>query len=195
MTTLSLVDAARQDVRFAVRTLRRSPGFTVLAVVTLALGIGANAALFTLADRLLLRAPAGVHEPDGVARLYTVERSPIMGERASPGTGYEEYAALRADTVAFSGVAAYLGPARLTLATSDSRAIRRVNVELVTPSFFPVLKVRPALGRFMASYAALARLPTLSAVCAWCVWLSLLTWKIIRSAWRWTAMRVITRTS
>ena len=61
--------------------------------------------------------------------------------------------------------------------------------------FITICAVLSAVLVFIHPIAALARLPTLSAVCAWCVWLSLLTWKIIRSAWRWTAMRVITRTS
>jgi predicted permease len=145
-----MLDALIYDLRYALRTLRRSPGFTLVAVLTLALGIGANAALFTIADRLLLRPPAGVRDPDSVARLYTVERSSIGGEQTDWGTGYPEYAALRDGSRAFTAVAAYMGPMSSLLVSIDGNATREVNLEVVTPSFFSLLGVRPALGRFFA---------------------------------------------
>ncbi len=68
------LDAAWSDLRFAARSLVRTPGFTVVVVLTLALGLGATAAMFGLLDRLLLRPPIGVRDPERVARLYVHER-------------------------------------------------------------------------------------------------------------------------
>src|SRR5512133_709611 len=64
-----------RDLRFAVRNLRRAPGFAAVAVVTLALGIGANAAIFSMIDAVLLR-QLPFHEPDRLVRLYETEASP-----------------------------------------------------------------------------------------------------------------------
>ncbi|HEX5435897.1 MAG TPA: ABC transporter permease [Gemmatimonadaceae bacterium] len=145
----SPLDALWYDLRHALRALRRSPGFTLLAAGTLALGIGANAALFTIADRLLLRAPAGVRDPDGVVRLYTVERNSAGPSNAFWRTGYAQYAELQREHGAFSSVAAYDGPFTTTVAASDGSLIGHAQLEAVTPSFFRLLGVRPALGRFL----------------------------------------------
>ena len=147
MTMPQLMEALAQDLRFAIRTLRKSPGFTLVAAGTLALGIGANAALFTIVDRVLLRPPAGVHDPDHVVRLYVVNRTVTGGEESWP-MGYPDYAALADEHRAFSAVAAYEPPGTMALATSDGSTLRKVHLESVTPNFFPVLGVRPALGRF-----------------------------------------------
>ena len=65
-----LFGGLRQDVGFAARALRRAPGFTLVAVLTLALGVGANVTMFWIVDRLLLHPPAGIRAPDLVRRLY-----------------------------------------------------------------------------------------------------------------------------
>ena len=66
------MDSVFQDLKYAVRTLSRAPGFTIVAALTLALGIGANASIFSLVNGLVLRAPAGVEDPD---RLVQIARS------------------------------------------------------------------------------------------------------------------------
>ena len=66
------MDSLLQDLRFSTRVLLRSPGFTLVAAVTLALGIGANASIFSLVNGLMFRSPAGIHEPD---RLVQIARS------------------------------------------------------------------------------------------------------------------------
>ncbi|HEX6943520.1 MAG TPA: permease prefix domain 1-containing protein, partial [Gemmatimonadaceae bacterium] len=65
------LDSLGQDVRYALRGLRREPAFTGFAVITLALGIGANAAMYGVVDRLLLRGPDHVREPDRLVRFTT----------------------------------------------------------------------------------------------------------------------------
>ena len=66
------IDAFWQDVRYAVRGLRQKPGFTTAVILTLALGIGVNAAMFAVTDRLLFRPPSFMTEPDRVNRVYLV---------------------------------------------------------------------------------------------------------------------------
>jgi hypothetical protein len=71
-----LVDVVRQDISYAVRGLRRHPGFTAVVVLTLSLGLGVNAAVFSLVSRLFADAPALVREPARVRRLYLSEPRP-----------------------------------------------------------------------------------------------------------------------
>ena len=66
------LDALWQDIRYAARGLRQKPGFTIAVVLTLGLGIGANAAMFGVTDRLLFRPPAFMQDPDRVHRVYLV---------------------------------------------------------------------------------------------------------------------------
>src|SRR5882672_703713 len=67
---LALIDGALQDLRYAIRSLRRSPGFTAAVVLTLGLGIGANVAMFGVVDRLLFRPPPFLHDAGRVHRVY-----------------------------------------------------------------------------------------------------------------------------
>src|SRR4051812_8362737 len=67
-------EAWRQDVGYAARLLRRMPGFSLMVIVTLALGIGVNATLFSVLDRVFLRMPAGISKADDVRRLYWTGR-------------------------------------------------------------------------------------------------------------------------
>jgi predicted permease len=143
-------DALRQDLRYALRGLRRNPGFTAVVVVTLALGIGANAALFTVVDRLLLRPPAGVVDPGSVARVYIHETFPGSAPITRRHTMYAEYPALRAATRSFAAVATYMPGSSTTLGTRTDAGARKVNGAGVSASFFPLLGLHPALGRFFA---------------------------------------------
>ncbi|HEX5437601.1 MAG TPA: ABC transporter permease [Gemmatimonadaceae bacterium] len=144
----SVVDAVRYDIAYALRSLRKSPGFAAVVIVTLALGIGANAALFTVVDRLLLRPPSLVHDPQTVARVYVHESFPGSAPITRQHTMYAEYSDLRTATHAFSGVATYLEIDHATLAAQSGANPETVNREGVSASFFPLLGVHPALGRF-----------------------------------------------
>ena len=144
-----LFDGIRQDLAFAARSLRRSPGFTLAAVLTLALGVGANVTMFGIVDRLLLRPPAHVTAPELVHRLYFTETAANSGEtQTDPVVSYPAYVAL-ADGMRPVGTVAAFHTSQLVL--GESERARRGRVTLATWEFFPVLGVRPALGRFFTA--------------------------------------------
>jgi len=74
-----MIDAIAQDLRYALRTLARSPGLSLAAVLTLGLGIGANSAMFGVVDRLFFRPPAHVVDPDRVVRVSVTRIDPRWG--------------------------------------------------------------------------------------------------------------------
>jgi predicted permease len=128
-----------QDIRFGVRMLRKHPGFTAIAVLTLALGIGANAAIFTLTDGVLLQS-LPVRSPDQLVAITWVD--PKSG--ANNSFSYPMYQDLRDRNDVFSGVLARSG-AQMNV-SSDGRN-DRVRGELVSGNYFEVLGVRPWAGR------------------------------------------------
>src|SRR5260370_31338784 len=108
------MDALWQDLKYALRSLSREPQFALFVIATLALGIGANAAMFGIVDRLLIRGPEHVRDPGRVARIYRThgpERQDMEFQRTWEGTtdvhDYIEYHHLRAGTHAFTDPAAY----------------------------------------------------------------------------------------
>lgn len=131
-----------QDLRFAARVLRRSPGFAVVAVLTLALGIGANGAIFSLVDGLVMRSPSGVHEPD---RLVQIARSYDEAPRWD-NWSWPALRTIRAEGRVFEDVAGYSG--RILVVGSGMDA-EQVSAEMVTGNYFEVLGVRPAAGRLL----------------------------------------------
>ncbi|MDP3773877.1 MAG: ABC transporter permease [Gemmatimonadales bacterium] len=134
------MESLLQDLRFAARTLFNSPGFTIVAVLTLGLGIGANTAIFTVVNTLLLKPPAQVGEPGRLVSVYTSDFSgPRFG--ASSWVDYQDFK--RVDGL--SGLASY-APRPFALAI-DGETSRSFGEE-VSGNYFGVLQVRPALGRF-----------------------------------------------
>jgi predicted permease len=123
-----------QDMRYAARKLVRQPGFTVAALLTLALGIGANAVLFTLVNALLLRPPAGVASPDRLVSLYTQDFS--SGNAGA--TSYADYEEFAKATDVFSSVTAYA----VQVASSGTVASPvRVGLELASDTYFRTMGV------------------------------------------------------
>src|SRR5262245_49090242 len=130
------------DLRFAARMLTKSPGFTLMAVVTLALGIGANTAIFSVVNGVLLR-PLPYPEPDRIVRLFeTVSRSAMPSDRMEIAPA--NYLDWQSQARSFTGIAAYgFGEAPLS---SDGEA-KVVPTAYVSQNLFSVLGVSPALGR------------------------------------------------
>ena len=142
------MDALLKDVRHALRALARNPGMAAVAVICLALGIGANATMFGVVDALMFKPPAHVTDPNGVVRIYFAYPGQ-GGEEADQMsiTGYGIYEALRDNTPALADVAAY---SSFHTSIGRGETARTLNAVLVTASFFPTLGVRPTLGRFFA---------------------------------------------
>jgi len=131
-----------QDLRYALRMLVRAPGFSVVIILTLGLGIGANTAIFSLMDQVLLRS-LPVHDPSALVQLDGPGL--FSGRTLQDRTfSYPMYRDLRDGNTVFSGLVAEFGtPA--TLGHRDQR--ERVDAELISGNTFDVLKVAPALGR------------------------------------------------
>ena len=136
-----------QDVRYAFRGLRRSPAFAATVIATLGLGIGANAAMFDVVDRLMFRPLAHLRDPGSVRRIYwqTDNRGTT---RATQTTYYTRYLDLRRWTHSFSQLAAF-SERDIAVGDGDSRRERRVGT--VSASFFQFFDARPALGRFFTA--------------------------------------------
>ncbi|MFW6202579.1 MAG: ABC transporter permease, partial [Gemmatimonadota bacterium] len=131
------------DLRYSLRTLTRSPGFTAVAVLTLAIGIGASTTVFNVANWVLLRPVPGTAEPD---RLVRVRMSMAEHPEATYPISHPNYADLRARSTTLTDLAATFEPS-FSLAVEGAVEPRRVDGELVTANYFDVLGVRPALGR------------------------------------------------
>ena len=134
----------RQDLLFAARSLWRQPGFTIFVVLTLALGIGANSAIFGLLDRLLLSPPPHIREADRVVRL--VMSASFGGSRFTmPTTSYATFQDLRDGVRSFADLAARASGQMVLGRGADAAAIQAAKV---TGGYFQLLGVRPAAGRF-----------------------------------------------
>jgi putative ABC transport system permease protein len=137
-----MISGIYQDLRYAIRMLRKNPGFTLVVVASLALGLGANAAMFSLTDRVLLqRLP--VSNPDQLAVLGTRDPAEPEGDHSF---SYPMYRDLRDRNEVFSGVVAR-GGAQMNISYGDQTT--RVNAELVSGNYFDVLGVRPFAGRLL----------------------------------------------
>jgi len=129
-----------QDLRYAIRTLIKRPGFSLVVIFTLALGIGANTAIFSVTDKLLLRSLA-VKRPDQLVLITSVSVSPYFVSNAFSYRNYSDY---RQDNNVFSGLLAF---ERGELELSNGANTERVASELVSGNYFDVLGVTAARGR------------------------------------------------
>jgi predicted permease len=137
--TAHLLETLAQDVRYGLRMLRKNPGFTAAAVITLALGIGANTAIFAVVNSFLLR-PLPVREPGQLVVIASKERHSRFPHRVS----YPDYVDLRRQVKVFGDVVAYMvGPVNM----SGQGRIERIWVEGVTANYFSMLGVSAVRGR------------------------------------------------
>jgi predicted permease len=135
----SLVESWAQDVRFSLRVLRKSPGFTLIAVATLALAIGANAVVFSVLNALILR-PLNLPHSES---LFMIERS--IGTDHTPQQSYPDYRDLRDRSRSFDGlVASEIAPASLNITGTASS----IWLYEASGNYFDALGVQPYLGRF-----------------------------------------------
>ncbi len=127
-----------QDLKYALRMLAKSPGFTAIAVLTLALGIGANTAIFSYANGLFLR-PLPVESPEQVVRIHGRTE-----ERRFDTLSYPTYVDIRDQARSFRAVAAHQ---QVDVDLGAESAVVNAHGELVTGNYFTMLGVRAALGR------------------------------------------------
>ena len=144
------LDSVLQDVRYAARALRRSPLFTVTAVLSLGIGITGNAVVFGLADAYLIRDPPGLDDPERLVEIGRTDTREGGGFYSGDGFdtfSYPNYLDYRERQTVFAGFAAYHagGIATFGLGTEDRAA--RVPGAYVSANYFSVLGVRIALGR------------------------------------------------
>ena len=129
-----------QDLRFGLRSFAKSPGFTAVAILTLALGIGATTSIFTVTDAVILR-PLPYEEPDRLVRVFVTDPGRGVTQTSHDGAGYLD---LRGQSESFDGIAAYRGLS-INLVGGDLPVRKRGSS--VVPEFFSVLGVDALIGR------------------------------------------------
>ena len=136
-----MLDNLWRDLRYTIRMLGRNPGFTIIALLALALGIGANTAVFSVVNAILLRPLPGIADP---ARLVSVYR--IQNGQTFDDMGYPDYRDYRDRNQSLLGLAAHGATA---LSFNYAGTPERMICDLVTGSYFDVLGVQPAAGRLL----------------------------------------------
>jgi macrolide transport system ATP-binding/permease protein len=134
--------ALLRDISYGIRMLVKSPGFTLVAVLSLALGIGANSTVFTLLDAIVLRS-LPIENPERLVNIATLQN----GGQPRSAFSYPLYTSLRDENETLSGIVAYSGT-NFGLSAGDQS--ERINGEVVSANYFSILGVRPAMGSAFA---------------------------------------------
>ncbi|HEX8184311.1 MAG TPA: ABC transporter permease, partial [Blastocatellia bacterium] len=137
------MEALIQDVRYGIRTLLKQPGFTAVAILSLALGIGANTSIFSVINAVLLR-PLPYQSPERLMQVFLEHEQPGKGLETSELWSYPKFAALRDNNDAFEQAAAVSDQ---NFPVTDTDNPERLSVEMVSASYFPMLGVEAAMGR------------------------------------------------
>lgn len=144
---LGWIEHPLQDLRYAFRGLKNRPGFTLAVVVTLALGIGANSAMFSIVDRLLFRPPPMLRHPALTHRVYLAET--YRGkEYNSNGVQFARYRDLTKWTTSFTRTAEFTEPG---MAVGTGTDAHQMGIGAVSASFFDFFDAPPALGRYFST--------------------------------------------
>jgi len=137
-----------QDLRYAGRVLRKSPGFTAVAALTLALGIGANTAVFTIVNTLLLN-PLPVEKISELVAINTTQAKLTTQSGELQLVSFLNLKEFQERTQSFNSLAAHSNPMAITM--TDTAQPRRIFVEVVTVNYFDTLGIHPFMGRFFLS--------------------------------------------
>src|SRR6266516_3408742 len=134
-----------KDIRFGARILRRNPGFTIIAALTLALGIGATASVFSLIQGVLL-APPAYPKPE---QLVLVSPARLDGRPFAQGCSAAQWLEWQRDCKSFEAMAGYWWGFQFLILSDGSESVRCMPL---TPDYFKVMRIKPLLGRvFLAS--------------------------------------------
>ena len=128
------------DFRFALRQLRKSPGFTTAAVAVLALGIGVNTAIFSIVDVMVLQ-PPGYHRPNEIVQVFSQDKRDPTNYRAF---SYPTYRDIREQNTVFAGLLAHDSS---VIGIGEKGNVRRAFVDIVSANYFSVLGIMPVAGR------------------------------------------------
>ncbi len=142
------LDELRQDVRYAWRSVVRAPGLAAVVIGVIAVGVGANAAMYGVIDRLLLHGPEHVRQPDRLVRMDVTSSVPGEGTSTSSYLWYAAYTALRDGSRALQQVGAYAEGVDRVVGSGEGA--ERVKAADATWNFFPLLGVHAAVGRFFS---------------------------------------------
>ena len=165
----SLFELLAQDTRYALRGLRLRPGFAAMVIVTLALGIGANVTMFSILDRLLLRAPSHIVDVDRVVQLHSRWFGRPTANSSQPYRLYKDLQAVSEfEQVAVTTPSSVVD--REFYPLGRGTAATRIPGAQVSPEFFSLLGVRPARGRFFAEDEAGETNPQKVAVIGYNFW-------------------------
>jgi predicted permease len=141
---VSFIEQTTADVRYALRSFAAHKAFTLGVVATLALGIGANATMFGVVDRLLFRAPAMLRDPETVHRLYRHERDAIE-VTVNRNFSFPTYLDLKRSLTSLTDVAAFYTP---RFAVGDGDAVEELPVTVASANYFSYFDAQPVSGRF-----------------------------------------------
>ncbi len=137
------MDSFQQDLRYALRVLIKSPAFTAITVLTMGLGIGANATVFSFVSALLLRPAPGVADPGSLVAIYTSDfSSGPYGDNS-----YPDFESLREGVPALAGLAAESEDATAVVRVGDT--VERVRISSVSGEYFDILGLRSTTGRLI----------------------------------------------
>ncbi|HUG36704.1 MAG TPA: ABC transporter permease [Candidatus Limnocylindrales bacterium] len=165
----ALADRLAQDLEYALRGLARSPGFTAVAVLTLALGVGANAAVFSLLDRLFSQPPPGVAEPEPLRRLYVrIANHPLEPGMIFPSFSYSAFSAVEGTEGDAYDAIAWIPSQEETLRDGDRQV--PVRTSFVSHDYFSVLGVGAARGRLFGEDEVRVDVPAPVAVIGHSLW-------------------------
>jgi predicted permease len=172
MTLQLWIDRVLQDLSYAIRGLRRSIGFTAAVVIILALGVGVNAAMFSILDRVFLRMPAAVARPAEIRRLFVNVRIRNMNNvdqrYVAMGGPYPNFRAARDVADSSVGLSAYTPPDSVLIRDGNRRIAARQS--LISESYFSTLGIHSQRGRFFAPSEYDIGVPTPLAVISDAFW-------------------------
>ena len=135
-----------QDIRYSIRTMLKSPGFTAVAILSLALGIGANTSIFSVINAVLLRS-LPYKNPDQLTMVFIEREQPGKGKEASDVWSYPKFEALRDSSQAFEQIAVV---SEQNFPLTDTDSPERLSAEMVSASYFSMLGVEAVQGRTFA---------------------------------------------
>ena len=158
--------AFAQDLRYALRGLRLKPWFAVAVILTLGLGIGANAAMFGIVDRLLFRPPPFLDAPSRESRIYLM-RSLRGTEMVQSYTGYRRYLDLRESTTSFDAMTPYYVN-KAAIGTGDATTEMRIAIS--GADLWKMFEIKPVIGRFFSAEEDVPPAGTRVAVLSYSYW-------------------------